>query len=92
MHVHTPISPIGIHLMCCAHGNEHTKIHDVVCDIFITIMRNVDFHVRQKQLHMFVLTMSNSFHRQINSVLTKNEILTLTNAIITDPTQINLFF
>jgi hypothetical protein len=92
MHVHTLISPMGIHLLCCAHGNEHTRTHDVVHDIFITTMRNVGFHMEQKQLHVFVLATSNSFHRHINSVLTKNEICTLTNAIIADPTQTKLFF
>jgi hypothetical protein len=55
-------------------------------------MQNVGFHVGQKQLHMLVLATSNSFHWQINSVLTKNEIRTLTNAIIGNPTQTNLFF
>ncbi len=41
---------------------------------------------------MLVLAMSNSFHWQINNVLTKNEICTLTNAIIANPTQTSLFF
>jgi hypothetical protein len=55
-------------------------------------MQNVSLHVGQKQLHVLVLAMSNSFHWQINNVLTKNEIHTLTNAIIADPTQTSLFF
>ncbi len=33
-----PINPMGIHFLCCVHGNEHTRTHDVVCDIFVTIM------------------------------------------------------
>jgi hypothetical protein len=54
MHVHTPINPMGIDLLCCANGNEHIRTHDVVRDIFIIIMRNVGFHVGQKQLHVLV--------------------------------------
>jgi hypothetical protein len=36
---------MGIHLLHFAHGNEHTKTHDEVCDIFATIAHDVDFHV-----------------------------------------------
>jgi len=43
-----PIDPIGIHFLCCAHdGNECTKTHDVIHDIFIVIMQvYVGFHMR----------------------------------------------
>jgi hypothetical protein len=42
------IDPMGIHLLCCAHGNEHTKTHYATHDIFIVIARDVGFHMGQK--------------------------------------------
>jgi hypothetical protein len=29
---------MGIHILRCAHGNECTRTHDVIHDIFATIM------------------------------------------------------
>jgi hypothetical protein len=46
---------MGIHLLCCAHGNECTKTHDAVCNIFVAIVWNDGFHVGQKQLHVLPL-------------------------------------
>ncbi len=43
-----PINPMGIHLLRCIHGNKCTKTHDVVCDTFATIARNVGFHMGWK--------------------------------------------
>jgi hypothetical protein len=40
-----PIDPMGIHLLCCAHGNERIGTHDVICDTFATIARDAGFHV-----------------------------------------------
>jgi hypothetical protein len=48
MCVHTSINPMGIHLLHCAHGNEHTRTHDAICDIFAAITQNVSFHVGRK--------------------------------------------
>jgi len=33
-----PINPMGIHILCCTHGNEHTRTHDAIHDTFATIM------------------------------------------------------
>ncbi len=30
-----PINPMGIHLICCAHGNERTGTHDAIHDTFV---------------------------------------------------------
>jgi hypothetical protein len=48
-----PIDPMGIHLLCCAHGNECTGTHDVICDTFVAIARNANFHVGQEQCASF---------------------------------------
>jgi hypothetical protein len=53
---------MGIHLLRCVHGNEHMGTHDVVHDTFVAIMRDVGFHVGEKQLHAFLSSMFNSFH------------------------------
>ncbi len=29
-----PIDPMGIHLLCCTHGNEHKRTLHVICDTF----------------------------------------------------------
>jgi len=33
-----PIDPIGIHLLHCTHGNEHTRTHDVIRDTILAIV------------------------------------------------------
>jgi hypothetical protein len=53
---------MGIQLLCCAHGNERTRTHDVVYDIFVAIAQNVGFHRGQKQLYALHSTTLNSFH------------------------------
>jgi len=32
-----PIDPMGIHFLCCAHGNKKIGTHDVICNTFVTI-------------------------------------------------------
>jgi hypothetical protein len=43
-----PIDPMGIHLLCCAHGNERIRTHNAICDTFVAITQNVSFHVGRK--------------------------------------------
>jgi len=35
-----PIDPLGIHLLCCVHGNEHIGTHNVIRDTFAAIARD----------------------------------------------------
>jgi hypothetical protein len=58
-----PIDPMGIHLLCCVHGNKHTKTHDVIRNTFATTARDAGFHMGQKQLHALPLTTFNSSYR-----------------------------
>ncbi len=81
-----PIDPIGIHLLCCIHGNERMGTHDAVCNIFVTIAQNVNFHIRQEQLHALPSTTFNSSYQQVHIVLTKDGNCTLANIVIADPT------
>jgi len=80
-----PISPMGIHFLCCAHG-----AHDVIHDTFAAIVWDASFHVEQEQLHVLLSTTFNSFCRRIDIVLTKESIRTLVNIVIIDLTQVNL--
>jgi hypothetical protein len=36
---------MGIRFLCCAHGKETTTFHDVVQDVFASIMGDAYFHV-----------------------------------------------
>ncbi len=68
-----------------------TKILDAIHDTFIAITRNVNFHMKQKQLHAFPWTTFNFSCQQVNIVFTKDGICTLVNIVITNPTQAILF-
>jgi len=80
-----PIDLMGIHLLRCAHVNEHTITHDAICDTFVAITRDVGFHVGWEQLHALPSTTFNSFCWWVNIVFTKNDIHTLADVVITDP-------
>ncbi len=80
---------MGIHLLGCAHGNECIGTHDTIHNTFATIVWDVGFHMGRKQLHALPSTTFNSFRWQIDIVLTKNDIRTLTHIVI-DPTQVDL--
>ncbi len=77
-----PIDPMGIHLLCCAHGNECMGTHDAIHNTFATIARDVGFHMGQLQLHALPST--------THIVLTKDEICTLINFVMANPTRADL--
>ncbi len=54
-----PIDTTCVHLLCHAHGNECTWTHDAVHDTFVTITKDLSFHVGWEQLHTFPST---TFH------------------------------
>jgi hypothetical protein len=82
----------SIHFLCCAHRNKHTRTHDAIRNTFVAIAQYVGFHMEQEQVHVFPSTMSNSSCWQVDIVLTKNEIRTLLNVVITNPTWVGLLF
>jgi hypothetical protein len=85
-----PINHMGIHLLCCVHGNERTWIHDAICDTFTAIVQDVDFHVGWKQLHVFPLNRFNSSHWWVDIMFTKDGIYILMNVVIVNPTWVDL--
>jgi hypothetical protein len=68
------------------HGNEHIRTHDAIHNTFATIAQDASFHMGRKQLHAFLSTTFNFSSRRVDIVLTKNDIHTLANVVITDPT------
>jgi len=82
---------MNIHLLCCAHNNEHIRTHDAIHNTFATIVWNVGFHVGWEQLHVLPSTTFNSSHRQIDIVFTKDGIHTLANVVSANLTWTDLF-
>jgi hypothetical protein len=39
------LDPMGIHLLCCAHGGDSTTSHDVIQEVFSSIARDVRFYI-----------------------------------------------
>jgi hypothetical protein len=92
--VHThPIDFIGIHLLCCTHGNKHIGTHDIVCNTFATIAWNASFHVGREQLHVDPLIKFNSSCCQVEIVFTKDGFHTLIDIdiVIGGPMHMDLF-
>jgi hypothetical protein len=53
---------MGTNFLCCDHGNECMRTHNAVCDTFVAIVRNANFHMGWKQLHALPLITFNSSH------------------------------
>ncbi len=85
------IDLMGIHFLCYIHGKECIGTHDAIRDTFVTIARNANFHMGWKQLHVLPSTTFNSFRWWLNIMFTKDDIHTLADVVIVDPTQVNLF-
>jgi hypothetical protein len=85
-----PIDLMGIHLLPCAHNDEHIRTHDVVRNTFVAIAQDVGFHVRWEQLHVLPSNTFNSSYQRINIVLTKDDICTLVDVNIANPTLVDL--
>jgi hypothetical protein len=85
-----PMNLMGIHLLCCAHGNKHIRIHDAICNTFTAIIWDVDFHVGWKQIHVFLSNTFNSSRWRVDIVFTKDGICTLVDVVIANPTGMDL--
>jgi len=65
-----PIDPMDIHLLCCAHDDEHTWTHDVIHDTSVAIAHDASSHMGWEQLHVLLSNTFNSSHRWVDIVLT----------------------
>jgi hypothetical protein len=77
---------MGIHFFHYIHGEERKTSHDVVRDVFVTIAKDARFHVSRKQSHVLTPLALQSSHHQVNIVLLVDNVHTLTNVVITNPT------
>jgi hypothetical protein len=84
------IDLMGIHFLCCAHGNECMGTHDAIHNTFVAIARNVRLYMGQEQLHALFLAMFDSSCWWVNIVLTKDEIHTLVDTVITNPMLVDV--
>jgi len=80
---------MGIHLLHYAHGNVRTGTYYAIHNIFVTIAQGASIHMGQEQLYVTPLTMFNSF---IDVMIIIDDIHTLVDRIIVDPTGVDLFF
>jgi hypothetical protein len=85
-----PINPMGTHFLLCVHSNEHAGTHDAIHNTIVTITWNVGFHMGREQLHALPTTTFNSFHQWVDIMPTKDDIRTLVNIVIVNPTWTNL--
>ncbi len=85
-----PIDPMGIHFLCCAHGNECMGTHDAIHNTFVIIVWDVGLYMGQEQLHALPLAKLNSFCWWINIVFNKDAIRTLIDIVITNPLHVDL--
>jgi hypothetical protein len=82
---------MGIHLLHYVHGNEHIRTHDAIHNTFAAIVHDVGFHVGREQLHAFPSITLNSSRQRLNIIFTKDDIRILTNVVIVNPMQVELF-
>ncbi len=82
---------MGVHLLRCVHGIECIKTHDVIRDTFVTIVRDVGFHMGRKQITCTSFNHIHSFCWWVDIVFTKDGIRTLADVVIVDPTWAYLF-
>jgi len=83
------LDPMGIHLVCCAHGGERIALHDAIRYAFASIAKDARFHVFLKPNPCSSTPFLQSSSRRVNIVLSIDGIHTLVNVVIANPTQID---
>jgi hypothetical protein len=64
---------MGIHLLCCAHGNECMGTHDAIHNIFVPIVQDVGLYMGHEQLHALLSKCSISLVDESTLCLPKME-------------------
>jgi hypothetical protein len=54
---------MGIHLLRCVHGNNHTRTYDAIRNTFVAVAQDAGFHVGRKQLHVLFSNTFNYFRQ-----------------------------
>jgi hypothetical protein len=78
-----PLNLAKTHLICCFLGGEHNTSHNVVWDAFASIMKYVGFYVNK---FMSFRHLPFNIHQRIDIMLLVDDIHTLANMVIVDPT------
>jgi len=76
------LDPMGIHLLHYVHGGERVISHDVIWDVFASIVKNVRFHILQKQTHVLMLPSLQSSCWQVDIILLVDDVHTLVDVVI----------
>jgi hypothetical protein len=86
-----PINSMGIHLLEGSRTRKCTTSHDVQ-NTFASISKNVGFHIFHEQSHVLLMfsPLLQSSQQQVDVVLTTNEVNTMVEVVIINPTQANL--
>jgi len=75
-----------------AHGGELIVFHNTIWDGFTSIVRDMRSHVSHEQTYVLPLPSFQTFHWQVDIVLSIDGTHTFTNVVIATPTRINLVF
>jgi hypothetical protein len=86
-----PIDPMGIHLLCCAHVNKRTWTHDVFATPLLSLHGMLTSMWSENNYMRFLQTCWILLVNESTFVLTKDDICTLVDVVIVDPTWTNLF-
>jgi hypothetical protein len=66
--------PLGVHLLQCVHGSEHTRMHVFDSNMFASIVKVVNFHVLHEQLHtLFSLTLQ-TYRWCVDIIISKDRV------------------
>jgi hypothetical protein len=90
MCVHTLHRPYGYPLLMLSSWQRMHWNPCAIYDTFAASAWDVGFHVGQEQLYVLLSTTLNSSYQRVDIVLTKNDIHTLTDVVIANPTQADL--
>lgn len=75
-----------------SHGGEWTTSHDMVWNAFVSIARNIGFHVSCEQTQVLRPPSLQSSCEWVDIMLLVDGIRTLPNVVIVDPTWMDLIF
>jgi len=75
-----PLDPMGIHLLCCAHGEERITLHDA----FVAIVKDAGLHVSQERTLVFPPLALQFLCCRVNIVLSIDGVRMLKDVVIAD--------
>jgi hypothetical protein len=80
--------PLGVHLLQCVHGSEHTRMHDFDSNLFASIVKEVNFHVLYEQLYTLFSLSLQTYRWCVDINISKDRIYNVRD--IVDLTHVDL--